>query len=1032
MKKKESWCFEKIAVLALAVVLAVSFVAMAAYTAGEKKAEITAFPKGEGIRGSGPGATKGVVWDNGMWYENLLTAQIESDPAGLDSEPADDFMFDVDQLVNDVHWIGGYYNGPPNDGDFDWRVTFYNDDGTGTRPGAVFATWDFPNAQVNETFIEYTNPSDPDYGAYYSYSVTLPTTLTFIAGTKYWISIQGLGDTAPQSGWGIHSDQILLHEAVFRSVYFSLPDWTDITALLGYPADMCFQLTFEGEEWPNHKMHFPQEPDLIGWDVNATDPKTLADDWQCSESGPVTDIHFWGSWKDIDGDPTTDDFFTPMPFFRLSIHSNLPVGHPQNPYPYSIPGDLLWMWEGEIEGVPSEPPTMEAWYDPNMDSSFCNDHIPYWRYDFFFDQASPTPEPFYQLQDSIYWLDISALYIQPPYQWGWKNSRDHFMDDAVYMDAGGPWIEMYEPPRCNWFDVYFNEFGEPEDMGSTNYYGQGWYFYEMYGWWNMWFYDNPFTYDHLKEIHMDFYVDPVGTSPFVEFAVNWSTDIWYYEGVPDRPPLPQDGNEDLFIGREIIPVEFGPNLIDYTIPYNPEWVSIDFIAQDVVINGWIYHECVQTSMDLAFVITGEECTPSIDVEKKVWDEDLQDWVDSVDVNVCNNVDFLITIVNDGTCDLTSIVAEDFMDASLEFLDATPFPDSIEPVPGGTYAEWRFPGPLTPGSTIDINVTAHVVGPACHLDSNYVFVHGAYEPQAIEVYDEDAAYVHATEEPWPDHKMHYPQLPDPEGWDVVATQGYEGHPGIVAADDFMCMESGRITDVHLWGSWLYDMEMPVMGFWLSIHENIPGPPYSMPGEELWSAYVTDFAVVPEAPGLQGWYDPFAPWWEYPNHEMYFRYDITNLPNPFCQDSGNIYWLNVMADIGPPGYMGFPEPPLWGWKTSGSPHFEDDAVWAVWTPPAFDWIPLEDPNTGMTLDLSFVLTAEEALCGDVNHSGAVEGGDVVFLISYLFRGGPAPCPLIQGDVNCDGTVTGGDVVYLISYLFRGGPPPCDTNGDGIPDC
>lgn len=29
---------------------------------------------------------------------------------------------------------------------------------------------------------------------------------------------------------------------------------------------------------------------------------------------------------------------------------------------------------------------------------------------------------------------------------------------------------------------------------------------------------------------------------------------------------------------------------------------------------------------------------------------------------------------------------------------------------------------------------------------------------------------------------------------------------------------------------------------------------------------------------------------------------------------------------------------------------------------------------------------------------------------------------GDVNCDGKVTVSDVVYLINYLFKGGPPPC----------
>jgi len=27
---------------------------------------------------------------------------------------------------------------------------------------------------------------------------------------------------------------------------------------------------------------------------------------------------------------------------------------------------------------------------------------------------------------------------------------------------------------------------------------------------------------------------------------------------------------------------------------------------------------------------------------------------------------------------------------------------------------------------------------------------------------------------------------------------------------------------------------------------------------------------------------------------------------------------------------------------------------------------------------------------------------------------------------------DVVYVINYIFSGGPEPGDPNGDGVPDC
>ena len=73
-----------------------------------------------------------------------------------------------------------------------------------------------------------------------------------------------------------------------------------------------------------YKMHFPQFPDESGWDVNATWPVILADDWLCSDTGWIKDIHFWGSWRNGDVGQITS--------FKLSIHEDLPKGHAENPY----------------------------------------------------------------------------------------------------------------------------------------------------------------------------------------------------------------------------------------------------------------------------------------------------------------------------------------------------------------------------------------------------------------------------------------------------------------------------------------------------------------------------------------------------------------------------------------------------------------------------------------------------------------------------------------------------------------------------
>ena len=70
----------------------------------------------------------------------------------------------------------------------------------------------------------------------------------------------------------------------------------------------------------------------------------------------------------------------------------------------------------------------------------------------------------------------------------------------------------------------------------------------------------------------------------------------------------------------------------------------------------------------------------------------------------------------------------------------------------------------------------------------------------------------------------------------------------------------------------------------------------------------------------------------------------------------------------------------------------------------------------------------LVGDADGSGGIDLSDVVYLITYIFGGGPAPTPnpVGSGDADCSGSVDTSDAVYLISYIFGGGPAPtCDCS-------
>ncbi len=77
------------------------------------------------------------------------------------------------------------------------------------------------------------------------------------------------------------------------------------------------------------------------------------------------------------------------------------------------------------------------------------------------------------------------------------------------------------------------------------------------------------------------------------------------------------------------------------------------------------------------------------------------------------------------------------------------------------------------------------------------------------------------------------------------------------------------------------------------------------------------------------------------------------------------------------------------------------------------PLAD-TAQFTLHIAF-------LCGDINNDHTINVADAVYVISYVFRGGPPPLPPEAGDVNSDTQINIADAVYLISYVFRGGPPP-----------
>ena len=60
-------------------------------------------------------------------------------------------------------------------------------------------------------------------------------------------------------------------------------------------------------------------------------------------------------------------------------------------------------------------------------------------------------------------------------------------------------------------------------------------------------------------------------------------------------------------------------------------------------------------------------------------------------------------------------------------------------------------------------------------------------------------------------------------------------------------------------------------------------------------------------------------------------------------------------------------------------------------------------------------------DGDPAGGIDISDLVYLVDYMFAGGPQPPCLDEADVNGDAIIDIADLVYLVDFMFNGGPPP-----------
>ncbi len=228
-------------------------------------------------------------------------------------------------------------------------------------------------------------------------------------------------------------------------------------------------------DWnPGEPQKWLQNPDLspTGIDINCSVSESgetyiLADDFLCTQTGPITGIHIWTSWLN---DYLPGGFDPRNVVFTLSFHADIPDS--MSPNGYSMPGDVLWIQTfgpGEFDARVWQSDIEEGWMNPPEDYFFPADWT-CWQYNFFIDSALAFRQTGTENVPVVYWLDVQAFPGDPMASLGWKTTLDHWNDDAAWGVGQepyfGPWGELIYPPNHEMFgqsiDLAFVITGEVE------------------------------------------------------------------------------------------------------------------------------------------------------------------------------------------------------------------------------------------------------------------------------------------------------------------------------------------------------------------------------------------------------------------------------------------------------------------------------------------------------------------------------------------------------------------------------------------
>jgi hypothetical protein len=723
----------------------------------------------------------------------------------------------------------------------------------------------------------------------------------------------------------------------------------------------------EDPEW-DAKMHYPQLPDEYGWDVNATYPLVLADDWQCTETGYIKDIHFWGSYlNDLPGE---------ILGFILSIHKDIPAGAPYgdtcyadgdcdcNGQPLTI-ADMVYLIR-IIQGL--ETPCPGGFFNCDLNGDCVldtNDAIVYEDY-IYNGMSAFDPYGGYPVQTCC----DTATHSRPGGLL-WERYITNFNWDSIYGWFPEGWYDPSKPdifPDNHWkyyrYDIYLDSSDwYPQDSGliywlnisamlEDTFYQWGWK--SSIDHWNddaVWAYEWEKDWDEMYEPNSGSSSDPItnhfygalnangglawgGGSDYYgqgwyEYPSGW-WNIWFYDH-----PFDSTRYKEIHVEFRAYPMESGqPAWLEFALNWSTDWWWIEmggnigpplpgedeemFIGRhtlfvDSIFDGYYEFDYVIPYYNPEYV--------SIDIQG------YNVVVDSgIIIHECKSIDSAQSL------DLSFVITGE------------PYEDTLP---------WNFhyrgcnhpdydtctSGLLTVWGTVNCDTTGH---DPIFQDTAYECenVTGKVPAWANDILINFKWHCFCQNDDWA--KLAAPVYGS-GGWTLTPLQTWYYNSASVGSLPGLGQPDGTtiyyVIDLYEWP--LVDPPQPQ-----ETYEILDGTCPDLPGYLIGTTPIE--------------FDPDAP-------------EYRNSPFSTTPYTGTLYWTGDLY-LGGPSYI----------------------------------------------------------CGDANGDGIVNVSDAVWIINYVFVGGDPPDPLISGDANCDETVNVSDAVWIINYVFVGGNEPCDTTGDGIPDC